>query len=224
MLTLRLASLQAQLLLCLSSGGGSTPGVDVEEVSFCHTITVAGAYGAIGDQIKEVRWFDTSTNPPTQTAQVFINENTGNIVTGVDATNSVPCSQPYDTIRITEQDCNGDPTGTVVNAMPTRQIGVMDVRVCGQAQQVSLRTFTLMLTNGVWVKPPDCKSFNWGVVLSNDPTDVVVDDSVNISNVGYVGLSGGHGVTKENELDVNGNAYSVTATINALVKIEYTII
>jgi hypothetical protein len=88
--TARLNALQAQLLLCLT--GGVIPPPDVEEVNFCHTITIAGPYGAVGDRIREIRWFDTTTNPPTQTSQVFINENTGATVLGVDVTNSIPCA------------------------------------------------------------------------------------------------------------------------------------
>lgn len=74
---------------------GGTPtrcsGLDIEETTTCLQITVAGAYGAIGDRIKLIRWFDTSTNPPTEIAQVFINETTGAVVTGVNNTNSQPC-------------------------------------------------------------------------------------------------------------------------------------
>ncbi len=152
----RLAALQAQLLICLTSNTtpvvpevdavllcsptdgrpvivrvaeptgaatyyeadgvtpyvGPTPiacgGLDIEQVDLCHIIIVPGAYGAIGDRIKEIRWFDTSVIPPTQVAQVFINENTGLVVTGITPANSEPCGT--DAVRFVERGCVQTPS------------------------------------------------------------------------------------------------------------------
>lgn len=73
---------------------------DIEQVTSCRQITIAGIYGAIGDTVTEIRWFDTSTITPTQIAQVFINQNSQTVVAGITSANSQPCVEENKTIEI----------------------------------------------------------------------------------------------------------------------------
>jgi hypothetical protein len=64
---------------------------DTENVVSCLRVTVAGAWGSLGDIISDVRWYDTSTTPPTLTSQVYINQVTQAVVAGVLPANTEPC-------------------------------------------------------------------------------------------------------------------------------------
>ena len=66
---------------------------DIEETQGCREVTVAGAWGSVGDKIDHVRWFDTAASPPSLYAEVFYNRNTLSTVVGIDGTNSVPCDK-----------------------------------------------------------------------------------------------------------------------------------
>ena len=60
--------------------------------SECLTVTVGGAWGEIGDIVQALRWFDPCQIPPTSFITVWVNTNTNAIVTGIDNTNTEPCS------------------------------------------------------------------------------------------------------------------------------------
>lgn len=61
-------------------------------ITSCLTVTVAGAWGSVGDRIQVIRWFDTAQLPPTSFIVTYINENTNSIVTGITPTNTQVCS------------------------------------------------------------------------------------------------------------------------------------
>lgn len=52
-------------------------------VSDCAAITVAGAWGEVGDVIQIIRWFDPAQIPATSFTTVYINTRTNLAVTGV---------------------------------------------------------------------------------------------------------------------------------------------
>lgn len=79
-----------QALCSIIAGGGGGGGSGTTAIEACRVVTTAGAWGAIGDLITEVRFF--SGDPPALTSTVYFNETAGGtVVTGITAGNSAPC-------------------------------------------------------------------------------------------------------------------------------------
>jgi len=57
----------------------------------CLQVSVAGAWGEVGDIIQVLRWFDTRQVPPTSFSTVYINTTTNTAVTGITTSNTVEC-------------------------------------------------------------------------------------------------------------------------------------
>lgn len=82
-------SLVLQYICGVGTGGGA--GAGLQSITTCRVVTVAGAWGAIGEEISDIRYYNMLTTPPTLVTQVFINQTTMAVVTGVDDTNTDPC-------------------------------------------------------------------------------------------------------------------------------------
>lgn len=63
----------------------------LQAVTSCLEVTVAGAWGSIGDRIIETRWYDVNPTPPTLVSTLYFNETTRAAVTGVTSGNTAPC-------------------------------------------------------------------------------------------------------------------------------------
>jgi len=64
---------------------------DFESTSDCLEVTVAGPWGAVGDIITRIRWYNASVTPPVFVGSTFFNETLGGVVPAVPAASSQPC-------------------------------------------------------------------------------------------------------------------------------------
>lgn len=82
-------SLVLQYICGVGTGGGS--GAGLQSITTCRVVTTGGAYGSVGDQISDIRYYNMLTTPPTLVSQTFINQTTMAVVTGVNDSNTDPC-------------------------------------------------------------------------------------------------------------------------------------
>lgn len=66
---------------------------DMENTVECLEVSVAGAYGNVGDKIKHTRWYNTESGTPVFVSDEYINQETFTIVTGVTGANTIPCTE-----------------------------------------------------------------------------------------------------------------------------------
>lgn len=83
---------KAAVLYILCDIFENTAASGAEAISSCLEVTVAGAWGSIGDRITETRFYDISTTPPTLISTLYYNENTQAAVTGITSANTDPCA------------------------------------------------------------------------------------------------------------------------------------
>ncbi len=77
-----------------------TPVHDMENTVECLEVTVAGAYGSVGDKIKRTRWYNVETGIPVFVSEDFVNQENFVTVTGITGANTQPCTESSSKITL----------------------------------------------------------------------------------------------------------------------------
>lgn len=138
---------------------------NLQMISECLTVTIEGDWGEVGDVIQALRWFDPCQIPPTSFIVVYVNTNTNTIVTGVDGTNTEPCTVEVSPTTwtagtsVVTRDTTSAAGSTTANifGVTITNIGTVDGTVGGETlapnQTLNLGAFSYEVNNTVYRVP-----------------------------------------------------------------------
>lgn len=89
-----------ECLCVIATTKSGTPVHDMENTIECLEVTVAGAYGAVGDKIKHTRWYNVETGIPVFVSEDFVNQENFLTVTGVTGANTQSCSESQNKLTL----------------------------------------------------------------------------------------------------------------------------
>lgn len=105
---------------------------DYQGIQSCRTVTAAGSWGSIGDNITEVQWYKTNGTNPVYLATTYYNETLQGLVTGITSSNSGPCSSLTGTVDVQTA------AGQYVSAKVTDGTNIASVRNTGSNDSLNV--------------------------------------------------------------------------------------
>ena len=138
-----IANAKACICIVATSPSG-TPIRDMENTVECLEVSVAGAWGAVGDKIKHTRWYNTETGTPIFVVEEFVNQQTFAVVAGVTGANTIPCTTGSSTTKLTLAPKTRDVTTVVGQNLATL---ITDPRV--ESFSIFVRSGSLIINDGV---------------------------------------------------------------------------
>lgn len=182
--------------ICVSAsvnvGAVTINGVDREVITDCLEVSVAGAWGAIGDRITHSRIYNLTTGIPVLESEQFYNVETLSIVTGINSTNTQACT------------ANGSQVASLI-VLPRNQI---------------LNTSNTLWTSATADNPLKLRSVSVSVTKLGDPLldgIVITDTQGNISTYRNLYLGWGWNIDSGNDAYLDTISIEVLGSTEASV-------